>query len=204
MPIPRLLLASASPRRAELLRQLGCDFEVSPADINETPLPKEDPVDYVQRMALEKATAGWQLQKQERGKLQLLCPVMGADTTVVSGGKIFGKPANQADAVDTLLLLSDKVHQVMSAVAMVNDDVNQVVCSITHVHFRSLTEQEAICYWQTGEPVGKAGSYAIQGFGASFISRIEGSYSGVVGLPLMETSALLNDFGVPYWNKSKA
>lgn len=191
-----LILASASPRRTEILQQIGVRHQIKPADINETPRPNESPVDYVQRMAFEKAKHIIALNMET-------VPVLGADTCVVCDDKIFGKPAHKDQALEMLAVLSGRSHQVLTAVAMGNSERCLLSMSITEVIFRQITIQERQRYWATGEPKDKAGSYAIQGYGAVFIETIKGSYSGVVGLPIEETSALLHSFGVPIWNSAK-
>lgn len=196
--IPNFILASASPRRRELLQQIGCHFDVVPAMIDETVLSDESPIKYVERMALKKASSGWRTNNIQN------LPVMGADTIVVLGEKIFGKPKSCAHAIDMLMSLSNKTHLVLSAVAMVSGDISceqkyQCARSETRVTFNRLSEDQCLRYWKTGEPEGKAGAYAIQGKGAVFVSHIEGSYSGVVGLPLVETCQLLSQFDIPYW-----
>ena len=183
-------LASQSPRRRELLRQIGVDFELLPVDIDETPLAGETPEACVQRLALEKARAGRAGQSAASA-----LPVMGADTIVVAGDAVLGKPANRGAAIDMLQLLSGSTHRVITAVALAGD--HEAVCMHTsHVTFRTLTARECEAYWETGEPLDKAGAYAIQGLAAMFITRLEGSYSGVMGLPLYETAALLQEFGI--------
>lgn len=191
-----LILASASPRRTEILQQIGVRHQIKPADIDETPRPNESPVDYVQRMAFEKAKHIIALNMET-------VPVLGADTCVVCDDKIFGKPAHKDQALEMLAVLSGRSHQVLTAVAMGNSERCLLSMSITEVIFRQITMQERQSYWATGEPKDKAGSYAIQGYGAVFIETIKGSYSGVVGLPIEETSALLHSFGVPIWNSAK-
>ncbi len=192
MPAPfkhRIItLASASPRRAELLQQIGVQFVQLPVDIDETPLPAEAAIDYVQRLALAKARAGWQ-QSQASGCEQA---VLGADTTVVLDNRIMGKPADCEQALEMLTALSGKTHRVLSAVSLVQSQRQLSALSITEVTFRELQREEILAYWRTGEPADKAGSYAIQGLAAMFVTAINGSYSGVVGLPLAETSQLLN------------
>ncbi|MEE9492092.1 MAG: Maf family protein [Gammaproteobacteria bacterium] len=185
----QLLLASASPRRAELLQQIGLRFRKMAVDIDETPKMNESPVDLVTRLALEKAVAGYSRQKKG-----LELPALGADTMIVINGKILGKPSSKEDALAMLSLLSGCRHQVFSAVAMVDAGRRQVELCQTKVWFRTLTRQDGLDYWATGEPVDKAGGYAIQGRAATFIERIEGSYSGVMGLPLFETARLLRLF----------
>ncbi|MGB2259985.1 MAG: Maf family protein [Porticoccaceae bacterium] len=187
-----LILASASPRRAELLTQIGVRFVVAPADIDESQREAESPVDYVTRMAVEKAAAG--CIGQRSGLLAL-----GADTAVVCDGQVFGKPTDRAHAQTMLLALAGKTHTVLSAVAVDNGTDRQVLLSETRVTFRDISADECFSYWQTGEPLDKAGGYAIQGLGAVFITHLEGSYTGVVGLPIAETETLLRRFAVPVW-----
>ncbi|MEE8057177.1 MAG: Maf family protein [Pseudomonadales bacterium] len=183
-----LYLASQSPRRAELLQQIGLEFELLAVDVDETPFANESAPDYVQRLAIAKAQAGWR-QLEERG-LQAL-PVLGADTSVVLGEQIMGKPRDRAHGLAMLKSLSDRTHQVMSAVCLCYQRQQLLALNITEVTFRPITEIESLDYWDSGEPLGKAGAYAIQGRAAIFIKRIKGSYSSVVGLPLLETSQLL-------------
>ncbi len=185
-----IYLASQSPRRRELLRQLGIDFELLPVDVDETPLAGESPEACVQRLALEKARTG-------RAGLPAdnILPVMGADTIVVAGELLLGKPADRAAAVAMLQLLSGSTHRVITAVALAGDHEASRM-NINEVTFRTLTRRECEAYWETGEPRDKAGAYAIQGLAAMFITRLEGSYSGVMGLPLQETAVLLQEFGI--------
>jgi septum formation protein len=178
-----LYLASRSPRRRELLDQLGLAHALVAADVDETPLPGEDPRDYVERMALAKALAG-------RHKLTTAHPVLGADTAVVCDNRILGKPADADDALAMLRLLSGREHRVLTGIALLGAR-QQTAVSETLVRFRQITPAEAVAYWASGEPQDKAGAYAIQGRGAAFVEHISGSYSGVVGLPLFETAALL-------------
>ena len=180
----QLILASASPRRKELLDQINVRYQVYPVDLDETPLPNEKPLAYVQRLAAEKSAACVAALKTE-------LPVLAADTSVILGDMIMGKPQTQADAVAMLSQLSGKTHQVYSAISLRGREHSQAV-SITEVTFRRLTEREIISYWDTGEPIDKAGSYAIQGIGGIFVESIVGSFSGVVGLPLFETAELLS------------
>jgi len=187
-----LILASASPRRTEILNQIGVRHSVFPADIDETPKKCESAIQYVQRMALEKAQ---HVIEKGEGKI----PVMGADTAVVCDSKIFGKPQNQDDGIAMLSLLSGKSHQVITVVAMGSTNRCLSLTSVTEVRFREITAKEINRYWQTGEPQDKAGSYAIQGYGAVFVESIKGSYSGVVGLPIKETAQLLQAFNIPVW-----
>lgn len=184
-----LLLASASPRRSELLQQIGVRFSTVVHEVDETPRSEEMAFDYVQRMAREKACCA--MSRATPGHV-----VLGADTAVVLDGQILGKPRDRADAVRTLLALSGRSHQVCSAVALCDGSRTEMRLSVTDVTFRPLSRSEAEAYWGTGEPADKAGAYGIQGVGALFVSRIEGSYSGVVGLPLHETAQLLDGFGI--------
>jgi len=186
----QIYLASKSPRRRELLQQLGINFEVLCVDVDETMRDGESPVVYAERLALEKARAGREVQTADR-----YLPTLGADTIVVASGTVLGKPADREQAIEMLMLLSGSTHQVISAVAVA--DAREVVASsVSRVTFRTLTRHECEAYWETGEPQDKAGAYAIQGLAAMFIVRLEGSYSGVMGLPLYETTNLLNEFGI--------
>ncbi|NGY05967.1 Maf family protein [Solimonas terrae] len=195
---PQLLLASQSPRRAELLQQFGLRFVVAPADIVEQVEAGETAADYARRIALAKARAGWQ-----RSTLGL--PVLGADTDVVLDGRILGKPRDRDDALAMLAALSDREHEVYSAAAVVHDACEAVALSVTRVRFAAIAPAQAAAYWASGEPADKAGSYGIQGLGALFVTEISGSYSGVVGLPLFETAALLKQFGIePLFLPSRA
>ena len=187
-----LYLASGSPRRRELLTQIGVAFNVVAAPIDETPLPAEHPCHYVERLALAKAQAGARL-------LGTPAVVLGADTAVVLAGRILGKPLDQADALATLAALSGQEHEVLTAVAVVDGGRSRVLSVSSRVSFRAISPAEAQAYWASGEPRDKAGGYAIQGLGAVFVSGLRGSYSAVVGLPLCETAQLLGDFGIPCW-----
>ncbi|QQD20063.1 septum formation inhibitor Maf [Spongiibacter nanhainus] len=182
-----LILGSRSPRRAELLSQVGLSYSVRAADIDETPRDQEFPADYVMRMAREKAAA---LTAPESSA------VLTADTSVVIDNAILGKPADDADAAAMLRRLSGRCHQVMSAVALRYRGVESHSCVVTEVQFASLEENEIAAYVAAGEGRDKAGSYAIQGQAAAFVEAIRGSYSGVVGLPLHETITLLRNAGV--------
>ena len=182
-------LASRSLRRQELLKQLGLDFEVLPADIPEEPGPAEAPADYALRMAREKALAAQALAPRP-------LPVLGADTDVVLDGRILGKPRDRAHALELLAALADREHEVYSAVALVQGERVATRLSVTRVRFGAVTPAAAAAYWDSGEPADKAGGYGIQGLGAQFVREIQGSYSGVVGLPLYETVELLGEFGV--------
>ena len=194
---PSLYLASQSPRRRELLQQIGVSFQVIEAQVTEVPHDLEMPEDYVLRLAREKAEAGLASLK----RLQLpVKPVLGADTIVVINNEILEKPRDSEQAAVMLRKLSGNTHQVMTAVAMVTEEHQQTKLSVTDVVFRSLTEEEIKRYYQTGEPLDKAGGYAIQGLGAVFVQQIRGSYTGVVGLPIEQTVLLLREFSVPWWH----
>ena len=191
-----LFLASASPRRRELLTQIGVPFSLLSVAIDETPGAAELPDVYVQRLARDKALAGLALVDGASA-----C-VLGADTTVVLDQQILGKPADKADALAMLQALSGRDHQVMTAVALASRSGCEVRLVTSRVRFRSINLEEAEAYWASGEPQDKAGSYAIQGWGAVFVSALEGSYSAVVGLPLCETAQLLDAHGLRYWCKT--
>jgi septum formation protein len=188
---PIICLASASPRRRELLAQLGVPHLVAPADIDESRREGEAPDDYVLRMALEKARRVAGAQELSRG-----LPVLGADTSVVVQGRVLGKPADAAESRAMLELLSGRTHEVLSGVALVDGRGARFRLSRTEVRFRRIAADEAAAYWRSGEPRDKAGGYAIQGRAAAFIEWISGSYSGVVGLPLFETAQLLEAAGI--------
>ena len=194
--MPALFLASASPRRRELLTQIGVPFSLLSVSIDETPGMAEAPDAYVQRLAREKALAGLAQVDQDSA-----C-VLGADTTVVLDQQILGKPADKADALAMLQALSGREHQVMTAIALANGAGCEVRLACSRVRFRAIGVDEAERYWASGEPQDKAGGYAIQGWGAVFVSSLEGSYSAVVGLPLCETAQLLEAYGLRYWCKS--
>ena len=191
-----LYLASGSPRRRELLGQIGVPFTTLPTVIDETPLPSEPAVDYVRRLACAKAQVGL---------ASLAAPgaavVLGADTSVVLDGRILGKPQDRADALAMLAALSGQTHEVLTAVALANSQRCEVRVVSSQVSFRTLSTAEIEAYWASGEPQDKAGSYAIQGLGAVFVADLHGSFSAVVGLPLCETAALLADFGIPCWQR---
>lgn len=196
---PRLVLASASPRRKELLHQLGINCVVQPANIDESHHADETPTDYVRRLTLAKARLVFD---SSAGK----DPVLGADTVVVAGAvrtskaqiseQILGKPVNKGDALRMLSMLSDNTHKVLSGAGIVCPDGERSVVVCTEVTFSTVTLGDATRYWETGEPVDKAGAYAIQGRGSVFVRSINGSYSNVVGLPLFETRELLAYAGI--------
>ncbi|MEY4592594.1 MAG: hypothetical protein RIR18_1489, partial [Pseudomonadota bacterium] len=173
---PSLYLASQSPRRRELLQQIGVSYQVVAADVIEVPRSQESPSDYVQRLAREKAAAG--LASVQRLGLAAK-PVLGADTIVVINNEILEKPRDAEHAADMLRKLAGATHQVMTAVAMIVEQTCTIKLSVTDVVFRPLTEIEIAAYWHTGEPCDKAGGYAIQGLGAVFVQQIRGSYTGV-------------------------
>ena len=194
-----LFLASGSPRRRELLTQIGVAFSVIGAEIDETPLPDESPAAYVERLARGKAQAG-----RARLNANAQACVLGADTAVVLDGKILGKPLDEADALAMLMSLSGQEHEVLTAIALLDGErcESRVVRSL--VRFRPINAAEASAYWASGEPRDKAGGYGIQGLGAVFVSGLNGSYSAVVGLPLCETAELLGHFGIPCWQTPSA
>lgn len=184
---PILYLASRSPRRVELLKQIGIDCITHPADIDETQIPPESPERYVTRLAKEKAEACLLgLSAEQRAR-----PVLAADTTVAFAGKVLGKPENDNDARNMLAELSGSIHQVHTAVALAYLNKIEVVLSTTTVEMIYFSEQQIEHYIATGEHRDKAGSYGIQGLAGAWIKRIEGSYTGVMGLPICETAALL-------------
>ena len=202
--LPDIYLASSSPRRRELLDQLGVRFAVVAQDVPEHTVSGETPEAYVQRLALEKARAGWRCLSVDARR-----PVLGADTAVVVDNTVLGKPADREEALAMLAMLSGRAHRVLSAVAVVDASTDggelrqrlgqyrtSVRLSESRVWFRRIGERERAAYWASGEPVDKAGAYAIQGLGAMFVERLEGSYSGVMGLPLFETAELLRACGV--------
>ena len=186
---PTLYLASASPRRAELLRQIGMEFRTLVVDLDENLLPDEDPEAYVCRLARAKAKAA---QAMIEGEVLTL----GADTTVVVDGRVLGKPCDREDAVQTLLMLSGRRHEVLTAIALCDGQRCETALSRSSVEFVNLDREQCLRYWETGEPHDKAGSYAIQGLAAVWVRELQGSYSGVMGLPLHETAELLARFGI--------
>ncbi|MGS2721182.1 Maf family protein [Paraglaciecola aestuariivivens] len=184
-----LILASQSPRRAELLKQLGVDFIQQAVNLDESLMPNESAQDYVWRLAEQKAALGFTQQST------VAC-VLGADTIVVANQQILGKPKDKLDFAATMRTLSDSSHQVFTAVSLINQSQQKTLLVETKVHFGPLTKQQIEHYWQTGEPQDKAGGYGIQGIGGKFVKQIEGSYSAVVGLPLYQTNQLLTEFGL--------
>lgn len=195
----QLILASQSPRRKALLAQLGYQFTTQAPDIDESIRSDESAGNYVLRLAQEKAQAIFSTLPALQ---QTQCVVIGSDTCVVIEGDILGKPVNEAECITTLMRLENKQHQVLTAIAAINQiqaGEIEVVSELveTQVYFKALTIDEIKRYWQTGEPCDKAGSYAIQGIGGQFVTTIKGSYSAVVGLPLYETAQLLAKVGLP-------
>lgn len=190
---PVVCLASVSPRRRELLTQIGVPHAVVGAHIDETAHSGELPRDYVLRMARQKALA-----VRERGER---LPVLAADTTVVLDDVIYGKPRDRSDGIAMLQRLSARTHEVLTAVAVADARGVDLRLSVSAVRFRGLTPEECAAYWDTGEPRDKAGGYAVQGAAAVFIESLSGSYSGVMGLPLFETAELLRAAGVGYWKR---
>ena len=186
---PQLILASASPRRSELLKQIGIAHRIRAVDLDETPLPHESPLVYVERVASEKSALC-------RASFDDGLPVLAADTTVVCDGQILGKPRDRNHGLAMLRQLSGRQHQVYSAVSLRNGHAHEQLVSISEVTFRTLDDDEIDAYWRTGEPADKAGGYAIQGLASIFIASINGSFSGVMGLPLFETAQLLAKQGI--------
>ncbi|MET0013595.1 MAG: nucleoside triphosphate pyrophosphatase [Sedimenticola sp.] len=186
---PTLYLASVSPRRRELLEQIGVDHTVVRVEIDEMPRQGESPAEYVIRLALEKARTG-------RASLDdNSAVVLAADTAVVLDGEIMGKPKDREMAAGMLRRLSGHTHKVLTGIALIGS-AERSRLNVNRVSFRTLQESEIDAYWKSGEPRDKAGSYGIQGLGALFISHLEGSFSGVMGLPLYETAELLADAGI--------
>ena len=186
-----LCLASNSPRRRELLAQIGVPHTVVAAHVDESLLPAEAPTDYVARLARLKATT-----VRQRGEP---LPVLAADTTVVFEGAVYGKPSGRADGLAMLATLAGRTHQVLTAVALATERGVALQLNCSSVRFRNIARAEIEAYWDTGEPRDKAGGYAIQGYGAAFVAALSGSYSGVMGLPLFETVELLREAGIHYW-----
>lgn len=191
----RLILASTSPRRAELLRQIGVAFEPRTVEVDESPRPGEVAAETALRLAVAKAEAG-------RPQAAPGQAVLAADTLVSLDGEPLGKPRDREDFFAMLRRLSGRRHEVYTAVALAWEDQIKSFLSVSHVDFRPLLDAELAAYWETGEPQDKAGGYAIQGRAAVFITRLEGSFSGVMGLPLFETAELLRQAGIATWNAS--
>lgn len=194
MTSPTIVLASASPRRRELLAQIGVPFVVQTAAVDEAALPGESPTQLAQRLATMKAQAVWQARAQAN---EPTLPVLGADTLGVLHGDLLLKPRDVADAARMLRSMAGQWHDIYTAVVLVTATGTVLALSHSRVKFRNLTEAEIQAYWASGEPQDKAGAYAIQGKGAIFVERLEGSYSGVMGLPLFETAQLLAGAGLP-------
>jgi septum formation protein len=198
----KIYLASKSPRRRELLRQVGVDFDllmlrndpVRGADVSEEVLPGEAPHDYVVRVAREKGAFAWNVLQQRR---QPLRAVLTADTTVTIDNEILGKPGNQEEAVAMLERLSGRTHQVLTSVAVHYSNLTEHITQVSDVRFAKLTPAQIRAYCATPEPYDKAGGYGIQGLAALFVEHIEGSHSGIMGLPLFETANLLRKAGLP-------
>ncbi|MGA2776670.1 MAG: Maf family protein [Steroidobacteraceae bacterium] len=195
-----LYLASLSPRRRDLLQQMGVPFQVVEVDVDECPLAAEKPDAYVSRLAAAKASAGWRATRPKARESQS-APVLGADTAVVLDDEILGKPSDRRHAERMLGQLSGRTHRVLTAVAVHSDAGLDLRVSHSEVTFRPIDPAERSAYWETGEPADKAGAYAIQGFAAVFVSGLRGSYSGVMGLPIFETAELLAAAGVPRWRR---
>ena len=199
---PRIYLASRSPRRRELLMQVGIRFDTiafrnpprEDKDVDETAHPDETPLDYVQRVAQAKALHGWRIVGWRRLMPQ---PVLAADTTLELDGCIIGKPSDADDAIRILRRLSTKTHRVLTAVAVAFEGRLESALSVSEVRFGALDEGEIRRYVASGEPMDKAGAYGIQGHAGLFVEQLTGSYTGVMGLPLFETGALLRGFGYP-------
>ncbi|WP_373973956.1 Maf-like protein [Chitinibacter sp. SCUT-21] len=189
----QLYLASGSPRRKELLAQTGVIFERIAAPIDETPLTNENPRDYVIRMAVEKAESGWR-HLQDMGLA--LKPVLASDTSVVLGDEILGKPLDAADATAMLQKLSGRTHEVMTSLALRTESGVETMLNISRVTFAPLSAAQIAAYVASGEPMDKAGAYGIQGVGGLFVAHLEGSYTGVMGLPLYETAQLIAKQGL--------
>ncbi len=207
---PVFVLASASPRRRELLQQIGFQPELWPADIDETPLSDEPPEQYVKRMAREKLDAAWSDYMEARtGTSELV--MLASDTSVVCGDCILGKPESESDFKQMMRRLSGREHQVLTSVCVQSGRLESVESGalksseavvITRVTFKALSDRDIDEYWRTGEPADKAGGYGIQGRGAILVDGIQGSYSNVVGLPLKETVDLLAEHGLDVWESS--
>ncbi len=195
MSLDFIYLASESPRRRELLQQIGVSFRLVGAAVDEAVLAGESPPTYVARLAAAKADAGWRNCRDAQP-----APVLAADTAVILDGRILGKPADRRDAEDMLEQLSGRTHEVLTAIALCTATGRSSRISRSEVTFRAIAAGEVRAYWETGEPRDKAGAYAIQGRAAVFVADLRGSFSGVMGLPLFETAELLSDAGIPYWN----
>jgi len=191
MDVVQLYLASSSSRRQALLQQIGLRFALIHPDISEVKNTDETPVQFAERLALDKASAAWNLPER-----QLNLPVLGADTIVVIDNHVLGKPADDAEGLAMLSRLSGNTHHVLTAVACVHGEQQQVMHVSSEVTFAELSDAQIQAYWQSDDGKGKAGGYAIQGLAAIFVCEIRGSYSNIVGLPLFETARLLQQFSV--------
>jgi len=187
--ITKIYLASKSPRRQQLLQQIGVEFSLISIDIDETPKAFESALETAKRLADEKALAGWKCHQRVAN-----IPVLAADTLGLLDGELLMKPTNKSDAMEMLSKMSGREHQIITAVSICFNEQIQNIESVSLVKFCTLSETEIEQYWKTGEPCDKAGSYAIQGQGARFVESIQGSYSGIVGLPLQQTWQLLQQF----------
>lgn len=187
MTAQQIILASQSPRRKNLLQQIGIKPICMPVDIDESPRSGELPTDYCRRLAIEKAQAGWLVSDKR-------LPVLGSDTIVVFNHEILGKPKDEADAFAMLMKLSNQTHEVITAVSIVNEVKQKVVISVSEVIFDKLSESDVKNYIASKEPMDKAGSYGIQGYASRWVKHMAGSYSGIMGLPIYETSKLLREF----------
>lgn len=193
MQDPRIILASASPRRRELLRQIGVGFEVMPSEVVEHVRAGETAADYVLRVSADKARyVARRVSAMGRGSV----PVLGADTEVVVDGAILGKPRDREHAFDMLRRLAGRTHEVLTAICVVHQGLEYRGASESRVTFGPMSDDEIARYWDSGEPLDKAGAYAIQGLAAGYIVRLEGSYSGVMGLPLYELAVILRRLGM--------
>ncbi|REL28155.1 septum formation inhibitor Maf [Thalassotalea euphylliae] len=190
----KLILASQSPRRKALLAQLGYEFTCLPTDIDESVQSGESARDYVHRLAIAKAQTALEQASEQHTNGELV--VLGSDTTVVFNDHILGKPEHFEDFNRMMTMLSGQCHQVLTSIAAVSESKAQAQVIATDVWFKQLSSKEISDYWQTGEPQDKAGGYGIQGIGGQFVSKLDGSFFAVMGLPLYETSLLLNQFGV--------
>ena len=195
---PQIYLASQSPRRRALIEQLGIRYQALAVEVDESPLPGEAATDFVMRLAAEKAYAGWRIVADQS------VPVVGADTCIVLDQQIVGKPVDREQGIELLKSYSGRAHLVVTGIAIVGPESGKRGAAVVHharvnrsiVTFRAISDRECEQYWQTGEPKGKAGGYAIQGKAAAFIEKLEGSYSGVMGLPLCEFAELISLFGI--------
>lgn len=191
----RLILASQSARRRELLEQVGFAPECCPVNADESVQSDEAPAQLVERLAILKAQTYLDCASPDAARG---CVILGADTIIDLDGFVLGKPCDETDCINTLLLLSGREHDVLSGVCVLAPDIAKILCRVvtTKVQFSAISESQALAYWNSGEPVGKAGSYAIQGLGAQFVANLSGSYSNVVGLPLYETVQMLDQAGL--------